>query len=82
MDFLSYAWLRLGFPYLRCDLSVTKFTLKNSVVIAQNYALNESIVWHSSLLECLIRVCERVSANGNGFSVLCVAKIGFSVPPV
>ena len=42
--FLSYAWLRLGFPYLRCDLSVPKFTLNISVVIAQNYALNESIV--------------------------------------
>ena len=34
----------MGHPNLRCDLSVPEFTLKNSVVIAQNYALNESIV--------------------------------------
>ena len=34
----------MGHPNLRCELSVPKLTLKNSVVIAQNYALNESIV--------------------------------------
>ena len=43
----------MGHPNLRCDLSVTKITLKNSVVIAQNYALNESIVIVTSHREFL-----------------------------
>ena len=43
----------MGHPNLRCDLSVPELTLKNSVVIAQNYALNESIVIVTSHREFL-----------------------------